>query len=102
MVLPAGAGGCGHEARPACLWRPSSRPSCHGPRPASQAEDGEAGWLEEYIGYMQDHGSTLADQVILGKDKDEGRRRGAEDGARSTRVCGTYCISFWCVLELLK
>lgn len=52
----------GHEGptgRGLPFCRPLSRPSCHGHRPASQAEDREAGWLEEYIGYMQDHGMYL-------------------------------------------
>ena len=59
----------------------------------------EAGWLEEYIGYMQDHGCTWTVQVILGND--EGTRRG-EDVEKHKEPRGTYCISFWCVFWLLK
>lgn len=54
--------------------------SCHGPLPESQAEDGEAGWLEEYIGYMQDHVPRLS-QVILGR-----REQGHQD-IRETQGC---------------
>lgn len=43
----------------------------------------EAGWLEEYIGYMQDQGCTWTVQGMLGNE-DENQKRGRRK--RSTRV----------------
>lgn len=57
----------------------------------------EAGWLTEYIGYMQDHGSTWTVQVMLG----EGGRKLIEERTAQRSTTGWYLLHLILVCVLV-